>query len=760
MAEKSINRIRIQLLAECFGISGVVVLVTVFLLKHAFTLEPRMVVPSVIWVLIILSTTGIAQIIGNEIWLLPIIAWHSPNLPSKEEEKKVIPAIKLLFLLSLLLVFLLIIGIFLIRRITTIAPKQILSIGAVGLVMGMAFLLSWFLIRTRLNSKLKSYRLKALPALEIANAFLKFPLKSAGLSLLLWLYAGIALALIFYYRVGFSTSESFFILIVAFACGLLAFPLQYLLFKQTFKDNWELFLNQQPEIIEEKNLFQFSLRIKLLIYFSSLTIFAISISFLLIYSKSLEIIKNKSAELYQSQLKAEIATLPILPEPQALKKFFQQNSGSAETYFLISKDGQILFGDPESSLTKEQIKEMLGKNQGVFSKVQTANIVAFQLLPQTNFILGKIHSGQKIKEEIRKLQLLALGFIPIILVVCILFALLASLEIFSPIQAMVREANLVAQRNFEDRAFLISDDETNQLAGSFYQMRTAIKGYVLHLEEVMTKTKATTALIDSTTQLLSNIAKEQIEGSMLQSASMEEAQSSLEEMVVIIKQLETKSENIKSSAQKTFEAFRQGKEVLFDAINAEESAQNQVKKIQQSMELLERHSQKIKEIVAIIEEISVQSNLLALNALVESAATPETGKRFAVVANEMKKLADMTKQFNASIGSIIKDVINAIAQAIKATREGAQLMDKSAELANRAGDAFERFSELIELSVSTSEEISSSMNLQAKFSEEFTQSLSNIRVVAEQVASRAREIENSIEKLLSLEQEMKTLVGF
>lgn len=756
----SINRIRILLLAQCFGISAATGLINTLFLRSEFILEPGALFSAIAAVVIVLASTGIIQIIGNEKWLQIIIRWSDSALSSEKDRawQKGCPIMLRLFVLFALFWVMLTVLLLILRNYLLLTATQCLVIGGIGLAAVACFFAGWFLVQGIRRAKRSEHKTEVSSPAEIADAFLRFPLRSAGLSLLLWFYAGVSIALLFYYWVHLSKFTSFYILVVAFGTGILAFPLQYLLFKRTLQGLVQNFLEKNPGILENKNLFQVSLQRKLLTYFLSLTIFAVSISFLVTYSRASKILRSKSARLCQMEFSREMEEFKTM-DLDSLQKALAARNSKAGSYFLISKNGDKILGDPESQMGTSQLKEIAAKREGFFLPLRSDAIVVFHSLPDQGLTLGKIYAGGEVRSDLRNFQSLALALIALISIVCAMFAFLASSEISSPLKTMVNEAKLVADRNFEDRPFPLSNDEMNDLARSFYQMREGLKTYVQSLSGLMEKVEGTASAIDSTTRLLSRVAREQAQGSLAQADWLNDVYGTLEELAAIARQLNSKGGEIKAGAEKTAQAFKSGNQILVDAISAVNRAKNQVGKIQEITENLESHSRKIKDIVEIIEEISVQSNLLAFNALVESSQAGEAGQRFAVVANQMKRLAAMTKELNTNIGAIIQDVMNSVVKITKATREGGELMDRSAGLVNRAGEAFGGFSSLIDLSVTAANEIVTSMDSQVKTSEQMTATIASVKSIAQKLAGGTAEIENSAEELLRLGQELKKITS-
>ena len=763
MIPLSINKIRIKLLTKCFSVSLAGIIINMIFLVSISPLTTEAIFYACIWTLFIMSTTGIVQVIGNEIWLVPVIYWLNSLGEANHQVKK---QKKFLSTPKLALFFLIFlsggvgVGFIILRLFISLNWRQFLILLGIGFIVGISFLLSWFLVQRWQAKKISGEKTEPYTPLEIVNAFLKFPIKSAGLSLLLWFYAGVTLSLGFYYLGGFTKFESIYILFIACNSGILAFPFQYLLFKRTLSEPLQIFLTQHPQLMEEGELFQISFRYKLFVYFIALSFFTIIFSFIFNYSYSLMTIKNKLAIIYQSELSQQIRK--GLQNPQgveSLKSFLSRQGKDSKSYFIISGTGKLLYGALEQELSHSQLQEMLKKKKGAILRTRSGAMLVFDFLPSTNLLLGKIYSWRELNQEFKNIQILTGFFVILMIAISGVFAFLVSNEISSPLRKIIAEAQLVSRRDFEERTIPLSDDEIIDLTRSFWQMRAQIKNYINHLDMLIDKIGNTVLQIDETTRMLSQVAQEQNEGASHQAVALEQVYQVLEKLSANARQLSDKSQAMENSANQTLQAYQSGISILNDAIDSVKAGKNQMDRIRDIMKDLESQATQIKKIVEITEEIATQSNLLALNALLEANVAGELGSRFSVVANEMKRLALMSQKFNTNIGKIVSEALGSVNSTIEAVRGEEFLLERSTQLAIKAGEYFSGFSSLIDLSVTTSQDIANSVDLHMKINEEITQALSEIKVVALQLKSRTTEIETTLDKLVTLGEELKTLIS-
>jgi methyl-accepting chemotaxis protein len=169
------------------------------------------------------------------------------------------------------------------------------------------------------------------------------------------------------------------------------------------------------------------------------------------------------------------------------------------------------------------------------------------------------------------------------------------------------------------------------------------------------------------------------------------------------------------------------------------------------------NSQKIGGIVEIIDEISDQTNLLALNAAIEAAGAGEAGKRFAIVAQEVKRLAERTVDATRQIKGLIEEIQKATTSTIMVTEEGTKAVDKASTLVDKVHDSFNSILGMVEETSRTAKEITCSTQQQTSACEQMAETMTDVRDVAQQVASSARETEKAIGEIITLTESLKVL---
>jgi methyl-accepting chemotaxis protein len=226
-------------------------------------------------------------------------------------------------------------------------------------------------------------------------------------------------------------------------------------------------------------------------------------------------------------------------------------------------------------------------------------------------------------------------------------------------------------------------------------------------------------------------------------ASNEEMSAGLAEQADQVAQVSAATEEMSATSQEVANKSSEGKGVVEETVKRIEEIAGEVKASAVAVNTLGQKSEEIGQIIAVINDIADQTNLLALNAAIEAARAGEHGRGFAVVADEVRKLAERTTQATEQVGTSIREIQQETEGAVRRMEAGTQKVQGGVEFARQAGDALSSIVAAAEQQSGATIEISRSV-------EQINSVASQSREGAQQAAAAAAQLSSEAEKLQAL----------
>ncbi|HVF85618.1 MAG TPA: methyl-accepting chemotaxis protein [Abditibacteriaceae bacterium] len=219
-----------------------------------------------------------------------------------------------------------------------------------------------------------------------------------------------------------------------------------------------------------------------------------------------------------------------------------------------------------------------------------------------------------------------------------------------------------------------------------------------------------------------------------------------------------KARSVSNSAQKAAEISLEGRQAT-EATGADiERIQEQMESIAESMVRLSEQSRDIGAIIATVDDLAQQSNLLAVNAAIEAAKAGEQGKGFAVVAQEVKNLAEQSRQATNQVRTILKDIQKATSAAVMATEQGSKAVETGVRQSARAGEAIGALSDSVDEAAQAATQIAASSQEQLVGMDQVVMAMESIKQASGQNVDGARQLETAAHDVNELGQRLKQLV--
>jgi methyl-accepting chemotaxis protein len=358
--------------------------------------------------------------------------------------------------------------------------------------------------------------------------------------------------------------------------------------------------------------------------------------------------------------------------------------------------------------------------------------------------------------SIRMWQLLVLG-VSVILVVAVMYLCLRLL-VLRPLFRVVEGAQRMAQGGLAHPVEVAGEDEMARLAGHINTLRYHLRESIEESSAVAEALAEAVEELDRSSENLVTISIEQSSGAAEQASAVQEATTTSEEIAATSNEISANVESVEQVAEETYHAGIQGREAVKSAIDGMGQVREKVKAIADSMLDLGRKSQKIGGIVDIIDEISEQTHLLALNAAIEAAGAGEHGKRFSVVAGEIRRLAERTVEATTQIKSLIEEIQDSTNETVLTTEKGTGIVRSGSDRVDNIDTSLEGILSLVRQTKESTKEINLATQQQAAAGEQMVLTITDINDVAVQVNRSAEQVEKSVIRLKDLARRLKDLV--
>jgi len=324
--------------------------------------------------------------------------------------------------------------------------------------------------------------------------------------------------------------------------------------------------------------------------------------------------------------------------------------------------------------------------------------------------------------------------------------------ISAPLKEVIQLTGRIAEGDLTQSITATSTDEIGLLASTTAAMAGKLKA-------VITETKSASENLASASEELSTSSGQMARGMGEQSQRAAQIATSSEEMSQTVIDVARNSSAMAGSADDTARIAREGEVIVNKSVEEVKAIAETVKESSRLITSLGERSQQIGDIINVIKDIADQTNLLALNAAIEAARAGEQGRGFAVVADEVRKLAERTTKATAEIAGVIKAIQDEVQSTVRNMEQGTRRVETGVELVNNAGSALQSIVRSVEGLREMVQHIAAATEEMSTVSEQISSDIESIANVSRDTSSGSEHISGSAAELAKLSVNLQALVG-
>ena len=341
-------------------------------------------------------------------------------------------------------------------------------------------------------------------------------------------------------------------------------------------------------------------------------------------------------------------------------------------------------------------------------------------------------------------------------VLALVFGLLAAWaitrQIVIPLRQTLSAADRVASGDLRQDLNVERRDELGQLQRSMQRMTVSLRELIGGIGDGVTQ-------IASAAEELSAVTEQTSAGVNNQKVETDQVATAMNEMAATVQEVARNAEEASEAALVADQQAREGDRVVAEAIAQIERLATEMNHSSDAMGQLKSESDKIGSVLDVIKSVAQQTNLLALNAAIEAARAGEAGRGFAVVADEVRSLAQRTQQSTEEIETLIAGLQSGTQQVVSTMDASRNLTDSSVELTRRAGTSLDTITRTVSSIQAMNQQIAAAAEQQSAVAEEINRSVMNVRDVSDQTSAASEETAASSVELARLGTHLQGLVG-
>jgi len=264
--------------------------------------------------------------------------------------------------------------------------------------------------------------------------------------------------------------------------------------------------------------------------------------------------------------------------------------------------------------------------------------------------------------------------------------------------------------------------------------------------------------VKSSSAELQAAANQQATGAKEQATAMTEISTTISELLATSRQIAESAQRVAHNAEQTASAARSGHGTVDSTHETISGIRRQVDQIVAHMLELGKKSQEIGTVLDIVSELAEQTNILAINATIEAAGAGDAGKRFAVVAEEIRKLADRVGGSTKEVRVLIEEVRSAVNTTVMATETGSKAVDAGTKQFGDVASAFKQISSLVSTTTDAAREIELSTKQQSTAVEQVNSAIANVTQASVETEASAGQTLQTVSQMAAMSRDLLRII--
>jgi len=484
----------------------------------------------------------------------------------------------------------------------------------------------------------------------------------------------------------------------------------------------------------------------------------------------------KYNEMYAQGLQMGQALRNIILDPANRKAYDNFDKASGEFDNALAKAQQLAGDDSSKAKILADIGETRSKQKGlqkdIISLVSAGNIEeakvklnkeetpTWRIIRKT--VLERIEVNQKETSETKETMLQAVRTAEIASIVLGVIAIVVGLALSGLIVGNItREL-----RNFTHSMHELADgkgDLTRRLPvhgrTELSEMAAAFNKFMQGLQDIVNTVKGNSERVLGSASELNNTYAQIREGSHAQNEAVSSTAAAVEEMTVSISSVAESADHVRDLSNESLNRTRDGSQNLAELVRMIGQAQSAVEEIVGAVEALMQNISAITGATQHVKDIAEQTNLLALNAAIEAARAGEQGRGFAVVADEVRKLAEKSSQYANEISAVTDELGHQSTTVEGAIQKGMEALTVSGQFTGKVGEVLQKANDIVMETNAGVDDISSSMKEQTAASNEIARNVEQIAQMAEANDAAVSRSAATVADLETLATNLQNAVG-